>query len=143
MSNPNVSEEAKLHSQSEIERIEAELGTSTTSSGLDSHVIGGYKAALNSTYLIFRLIKLVVCSSTVVIVLDPNVSDEAKANAQRVLSDAGVDTYGATGAPVANTEIIEEDLRTGDEHQNRVLGGYKATLNSTSSLQLFLIGTLN
>lgn len=40
----------------------------------------------------------------------------------------GVDSYGTTGAPVANDDLIEREAN--DEHTNRQLGGYKATLSS-------------
>jgi len=109
LTNPNVSEEAKAHSQQEIERLEAELGvqTGTVDDTVHEHrVAGGYKATL----------------------ANPNTSDEAKAKAQAVLNDMGVETYGSTGAPVANDQRIEEDAAQDTEHRNRQLGGYKATL---------------
>ncbi|KAG8747138.1 hypothetical protein FRC10_002187 [Ceratobasidium sp. 414] len=52
---------------------------------------------------------------------NPNVGPEAKAKAARILAEAGqavTSTTSTTGAT------------TGDEHDNRVLGDYKATLNN-------------
>lgn len=60
------------------------------------HVAGGLKAALNN----------------------PNVSEEAKTNAQRRLEEMGTASETNTEAPAY------------DESTNRMLGGYKATLTS-------------
>lgn len=69
---------------------------------------------------------------------DDRTSDEAKANAQHKLADLGVDSYGETGAPVANDTTIEEDVVEDDEFTNRQLGGFKAALKSKSSNHLFV-----
>lgn len=63
---------------------------------------------------------------------DDRTSDEAKANAQAKLAELGVDSYGETGAPVANDMEIERDVVEDDEHTNRQLGGFKAALHSES-----------
>jgi len=54
---------------------------------------------------------------------DDRVSEEAKAHAREILDAAGVLEEFEEGG--------SEEQR--DEHENRVLGGYKAALNSTSS----------
>jgi hypothetical protein len=55
---------------------------------------------------------------------DPNTSEAAKEHAAEVLADAGVEVErGTTGTSGTSEEA---------KHEHRVLGGYKATLSSTS-----------
>ncbi|KAB5596071.1 Ubiquitin carboxyl-terminal hydrolase [Ceratobasidium theobromae] len=83
----------------------------------DSHetrVLAGYKATLSfvlypSDHFNF------VCADPHF--SNPNVSPEAKAHAEKVLADAGIDIYG----------IGLADGKS--EHEHRVLGGYKSTLS--------------
>lgn len=56
---------------------------------------------------------------------NPNVGPEAKAHAEQVLADAGESTSANTSGGQAKTG--------GDEHDNRVLGGYKATLSNPNT----------
>ncbi|KAF8608856.1 hypothetical protein BDV93DRAFT_518900 [Ceratobasidium sp. AG-I] len=55
---------------------------------------------------------------------NPNTGEEAKEHAKQVLADAGVSTTGNTSGSHGST---------GDEHENRVLGGHKATLNNPNT----------
>jgi len=108
LSNPNASQEAKDHAQKELDRMGVDANETTDSQktyhkadteGKNvGNVIGGYKATLKN----------------------PNVSDEAKENAEEQLEklDAGSDSKKSGEADTEGKNI------------NNVIGGYKATLKN-------------
>ncbi|KAF8304975.1 hypothetical protein DL93DRAFT_2102296 [Clavulina sp. PMI_390] len=105
----DVSEEAKAHSRQEIERLSGEAPMESEghegheSSDVNSHVVGGYKATLSNE----------------------RTSEQAKANAEEKLAGMGVEGFdGSSGTSTTTT------TGSGDEHENRVMGGYKATLKN-------------
>ncbi|KAG8694881.1 hypothetical protein FRC09_009534 [Ceratobasidium sp. 395] len=82
----------------------------------DNHVLGGYKATLSLVFC-----SLFHCATTNAPKSNPNAGPEAKANAERILAEAGETVTGTTHTT---------GTTGGDEHDNRVLGGYKATLSN-------------
>ncbi|KAG9014541.1 hypothetical protein FRB95_007222 [Tulasnella sp. JGI-2019a] len=145
ISNPNTSEEAKVHAREMLAQMGAEFqdgNTGTMSYQDETHnnrVIGGYKAALNN----------------------PNVSHEAKQRAETILSEQGVAVGGTeTDSPSnrvlggykatlsnpytsdeakqrAETILSEQGVLMGgmenEPQSNRALGGYKATLSNPNT----------
>ncbi|CAE6438298.1 hypothetical protein ACGC1H_007002 [Rhizoctonia solani] len=73
----------------------------------ENHVLGGYKATLSN----------------------PNTSDEAKAHAEEVLANAGVEVNNNSSDNTKGTSASTHR----DEHENRVLGGHKATLSNPNT----------
>ncbi|WVO13453.1 hypothetical protein L204_101069 [Cryptococcus depauperatus] len=67
------------------------------------HVVGGYKATLNN----------------------PRVSEEAKAHASEVIQE-----YEKHGEAAIADIDSKKPADSGDQHENHVNGGYKATLNN-------------
>ncbi|KAH6910647.1 Conidiation protein 6-domain-containing protein [Coprinopsis sp. MPI-PUGE-AT-0042] len=73
------------------------------------NVIGGLKAAINN----------------------PRVSEEAKEHDRERLREMGEEVEGTTTSSSTTTRSRTDHSSTGDqEHENRVLGGYKATLKN-------------
>ncbi|KAG8698293.1 hypothetical protein FRC08_006017 [Ceratobasidium sp. 394] len=110
----------------------------------ETHVLAGYKATLsnpntspeakaNAARILAEAGELVPAGSVEdthmhhvfagykAAISNPRVSPEAKANAARILAEAGQPVAGMTGT---------KGTTTGEEHDNRVLGGYKATLTN-------------
>ena len=104
-----------MHAQ---ERLEGMQGHHA-SAGFDSNgheinrVLGGYKATLHSTRILSRT-RRARSSRTFT---DPHASEEAKRHAREILE---ADGYAVDAAPGV----------TEDEHQTRVLAGYKAALHN-------------
>lgn len=93
-------------------RLIATLPTMTDSH--ETRVLAGYKATLS--FVLYHSDHFnFVCADPHF--SNPNVSPEAKAHAEKVLADAGIDIYG----------IGLADGKS--EHEHRVLGGYKSTLS--------------
>lgn len=85
-----------------------------------THVLAGYKATISSKFPSKSLPFPGLISLS-----DPHTSEEAKRHAQEVLEAAGI--YG------------RHDDHTDEEHETRVLAGYKAALHS-KSLVIYLGG---
>jgi hypothetical protein len=146
--NPNVSEGAKEHAADRLHEMGKDLpsgpdqretrragpdmapahGTQETSRALGSpfhsfypklsflyHFTGGYKATLSSSS------SLSLLASTVLTISDEATSEAAKQHAREVLEAAGYHTE----TPANSTD---------EEHRHRIIGGYRAALNSTSWL---------
>jgi len=114
ISNPRTSEEAKTHAQEKLNQAEEGMpgdsepyAPEEEEGGVDNNrVLGGHKATLHNS----------------------NTSGEAKQHARDVLKSAG---DGGDEPGSGTTRASSGD--TGDEHTNRVLGGYKATLKNPNT----------
>jgi hypothetical protein len=101
MHNPNVSAETKEHSRQVVEEIQGsgavqdddttERSSPSFGGGKDENrVLGGYKATLKSQcFLSFDRRDGRGLTSSWFLFTDPNVSDEAKERAEKILEDRG------------------------------------------------------
>ena len=116
--NPDVSEDAK---ESAAQRLEHMSEGGQNGEVPTNRVLAGYKATLSSKQnlphlvILASLLKLILIF--IFILSDQNTSEEAKAHAREVLE--------AAGYTVERTADIPED-----EHEKRVIAGYKAALHS-------------
>ncbi|KAG7570913.1 hypothetical protein FFLO_01111 [Filobasidium floriforme] len=74
----------------------------------DNRVLGGYKATLSN----------------------PNTSDEAKEHAQEMIDEMTGKSQSAGHQKRQHVDHEKGSHETDDEHNNRVIGGYRATLNN-------------
>ncbi len=122
--NPNVSEDARKSARERLDQMGEHdptgrshpTGTLDTQGHETNRVLGGYKATLHSAHPSFSYPpsergRLPRCGT------DPRTSDEAKRHAREILE--------ADGYTVEPAEGVTED-----EHQTRVLAGYKAALHN-------------
>lgn len=113
--NPNVSAEAKEHAKEKLKEMGQDVESTDEPQPEESvRVLAGYKATLSSTLL------FTPCATwrSHSFFPDPYTSSDAKAHAEEVLQAAGIHE--------------RHPEHTDEEHQTRVLAGYKAALHSMS-----------
>jgi hypothetical protein len=114
INNPNVSPEAKNQAAAKLQNLSGTVETSTASSTEhENRVLGGFRAVLSSeprSFLSYRAQILIAPA-------DENTSADAKRHAKEVLSAAGYQVEKPMGS-------------TDEEHETRVMAGYKAALAS-------------
>ncbi|OJT10672.1 hypothetical protein TRAPUB_12818 [Trametes pubescens] len=103
LSNPNTSQAAKEHASERLEE----------SAHHKNHVMGGYKATLNSAFSQYMLLT----TKNPMKATDPRTSEDAKKHAREILEAAGI-----------QFDAVEDVAAA--EHEKRVIAGYKAALNS-------------
>lgn len=92
-----------------ITPTQAKATQSAAAEAHEKNVLRGYKAATSST-------SVAVGAQRLLIFADPHVSEEAKQHAREVLEAAGIQR--------------KLDTHSEEEHQHRVLAGYKAAIHS-------------